>query len=252
MLVGGLPIDNADLAQSINRLLHPNRPFPTGYCILANAHMGYLARQDAYLKELIARADHVYADGRPVYWAARLLGAQHLQHCRGEDVCNEMITAATKRNLKIGFFGCRDQHAMDELLVQVRQTYPEANIGWTGVPPMMSLDEVGEDPATIESINQSGIAILFVGIGCPKQEYWMARNASGLQCVSIGVGAVFDFMGGQKAVAPKLMQYLGMEWLFRLLSEPKRLCRRYLVESPLFLFQVVANAVKDRLSVNPP
>ena len=249
VLVGGLSIHNNNLEQSVERLLPGGEVCVGGYCILANAHMGYLTKHDSTLSDIISSATQVYADGRPVFWAAKLLGASNLQHCRGEDVCVELINTAIRNKLKVGFYGCRDQTTLDTLLQNVQQRFPEIDVGWSKVPPMMQLQDVERDEAIIEEINSAGISVLFVGIGCPKQEYWMAKNATDLQCVSVGVGAVFDFISGQKMVAPKVFQTLGLEWVFRLFSDPKRLYRRYLIESPAFLIQVLSSYVSSKLQL---
>jgi len=90
-------------------------------------------------------------------------------------------------------------------------------------------------------IEKSGVGIVFVGLGCPKQEFWMASHAGHLRAVTIGVGAAFDFLTGSLRRAPVWMQRAGLEWLFRLLSEPRRLWRRYLVTNTLFLFYLLQN-----------
>ena len=103
VLVGGLSIHNNNLEQSVERLLPGGEVCVGGYCILANAHMGYLTKHDSTLSDIISSATQVYADGRPVFWAAKLLGASNLQHCRGEDVCVELMNTAIRNKLKVGF-----------------------------------------------------------------------------------------------------------------------------------------------------
>jgi N-acetylglucosaminyldiphosphoundecaprenol N-acetyl-beta-D-mannosaminyltransferase len=113
--------------------------------------------------------------------------------------------------------------------------FPTLNIACSISPPFRPLT-VEEDEIYIQQINDAGVRILFVGIGCPKQENWMAAHKERLLCVMIGVGAAFDFFSGRKRHAPRWMQKAGLEWLFRLVSDPRRLWRRYLKHNPRFVW----------------
>ena len=105
-------------------------------------------------------------------------------------------------------------------------------------PPFLSLNDQ-EKNDIIDKINDSGIKILFVGLGCPKQEIWMKEHKEKLNCIMVGVGAAFDFIAGNKKTAPIWMQRIGLEWLYRLLSEPKRLWKRYFKHNPRFIYYFI-------------
>ena len=104
----------------------------------------------------------------------------------------------------------------------------------------------GESAASVDAIRASGARLLFVGLGCPKQERWMAEHRERLDCVLVGVGAAFDFLAGRKRQAPGWMQRRGLEWLFRLATEPRRLWRRYLVGNPRFVFHFAGQLLRSR------
>jgi N-acetylglucosaminyldiphosphoundecaprenol N-acetyl-beta-D-mannosaminyltransferase len=126
------------------------------------------------------------------------------------------------------------------------QKFPSLQVPFAFAPSFRPL-KPDEDAQIVERIQESGARILFVGLGCPKQERWMADHRDALSCVMLGVGAAFDFNAGAKAQAPSWLQNAGFEWLFRLCSEPRRLWRRYLYHNPRFLFHFARQlASRDR------
>jgi N-acetylglucosaminyldiphosphoundecaprenol N-acetyl-beta-D-mannosaminyltransferase len=118
--------------------------------------------------------------------------------------------------------------------------YPSLDVVFFCSPPFSEMNREN-DLAVVRQINQSGARILFVGLGCPKQEIWMADHHDKVNVVMIGVGAAFDFHAGLKPQAPPWMQKIGLEWLFRFFSEPRRLWKRYLYHNPRFMFLAVAD-----------
>ena len=124
------------------------------------------------------------------------------------------------------------------IVKNLNKSYKGINIGYQYSPPFKRLTK--EEETTIQDqINASGIRILFIGLGCPKQERWMFQNKTKLNCLMIGVGAVFDFLASTKSSAPRFVQYLGLEWLFRFIHEPKRLFLRYFSYNPKFIFFII-------------
>jgi N-acetylglucosaminyldiphosphoundecaprenol N-acetyl-beta-D-mannosaminyltransferase len=137
---------------------------------------------------------------------------------------------------------------MSKLVQNVQRDFPKVQIAYAYSPPFKQLSDE-EDRQVIESINSSRARILFVGLGCPKQEYWMHEHRGKVQAVMLGVGAAFDFIAGTKPQAPSWVQKIGLEWLFRLLSEPRRLWKRYIIHNPRFIFlatkQLILNGVES-------
>ncbi len=203
------------------------------YTCVSNVHMCIETYNNSNFRNIVNQADIVVPDGRPIYWAQKILGAQQAQQTRGMDLTFSLCNLASTENIAIGFYGA-SENTLCDMQKNLRIKYPNINIAYAYSPPFRDLTQ-DEKEAVINNINNSGTKILFVGLGCPKQEIWMAEHKEQLHCVMLGVGAAFDFIAGNKKHAPKVMQTLGLEWFYRLLSEPKRLWRRYLYTNPKFI-----------------
>lgn len=127
---------------------------------------------------------------------------------------------------------------LNSVVRRIKSDFPNLNVVFSYSPPFRPLTKE-EDINVCEQISSSKVDVLFVGIGCPKQEFWMADHSTKVSCMMIGVGAVFDFLSGEKKHAPLWMQNAGLEWLFRLGVEPKRLWKRYLRTNPRFIYYFI-------------
>ncbi|MBM7072035.1 WecB/TagA/CpsF family glycosyltransferase [Shewanella sp. 202IG2-18] len=188
-------------------------------------------------REIVNNADLVVPDGKPLVWGQKLLGNSKAHQIRGQDLTFETCRLAEKENLSVGFYGA-SQETLDAMNIKLTSHYPKLNIVYSYSPPFRQLNKE-EKKLLVDNLNNSGIDILFVGLGCPKQEKWMAEHKKCLKCVMLGVGAAFDFIAGNKKHAPKWMQSVGLEWLFRLLCEPTRLWKRYLKQNPRFVWYFI-------------
>jgi N-acetylglucosaminyldiphosphoundecaprenol N-acetyl-beta-D-mannosaminyltransferase len=166
-------------------------------------------------------------------WALRALGASSAQRVYGPDLTPWICAEAVRQNVAVGFYGGTPE-VLQTLSRRLRERFPGLRIDFQFSPPFRPLD-AQEDEDLVARINASGVRILFVGLGCPKQERWMAEHHGRIDCVMVGVGAAFDFLAGHKRQAPPALQRIGMEWLFRLAVEPKRLWKRYLHNNPRFV-----------------
>jgi N-acetylglucosaminyldiphosphoundecaprenol N-acetyl-beta-D-mannosaminyltransferase len=202
---------------------------------LANVHMAMEAFDDQVFSNIVNDADMIIPDGKPLVVAQKLLGNPSAEQIRGLDFVHALCILSEQTGLKIGLYGGRDSGLVALVKSRLESIYPSLNIPYLHSPPFRPLT-VTEDEKVVMAINTSEVDILFVGIGCPKQEAWMAEHKHNLSCVMVGVGAVFDFLAGEKKVAPKWMQAVGLEWMFRLLSEPSRLWKRYLKQNPRFVW----------------
>ena len=223
------------------------------YVCVSNVHMCIEAFESPEFNAIVNGADIVIPDGRPLSWAQTLLGCKNVRQVRGQDIMASLCEVSGGKKLNIGLYG----GSSDELLARVQEvlinSYPDITICYSFSPPFRPLT-LDEDNQVVDEINQMGVDILFVGIGCPKQERWMAEHKSRLSCVMLGVGAAFDFIAGEKAQAPRWVQAIGMEWLFRLVLEPRRLWRRYLITNPKFVWyffpaMVVGSELLGRLII---
>jgi len=199
----------------------------------AAVHMIMEAVDDpAFLSRLNA-AGTVFPDGMPLVWALRMLGASKAQRVYGPDLTVAMLAAAEGAGVSVGFYGS-SQAVLDALVRVVRQRHPMLNLAFIESPPFRALTPE-EDVAIVDRVTASGAQVLFVGLGCPKQERWIVEHMGKIPAVMFAVGAAFDFIAGSKRQAPRWMMRSGLEWLFRLATEPRRLAMRYLKHNPRFV-----------------
>jgi N-acetylglucosaminyldiphosphoundecaprenol N-acetyl-beta-D-mannosaminyltransferase len=204
------------------------------YVCVANVHMCMECFDEPAFGIVVNQADMVVADGRPLVWAKKLLGNRSASHVRGSDLMHDLFDTAEQRNITVGFYGSTDE-CLDGLKMYINDYFPKLKVAIDISPPFRPLEEK-EDREHIDQINNSGVKILFIGLGCPKQELWMAAHLEKVNCVMVGVGAAFDFFSGQKKQAPVWMQRAGLEWIYRFGSEPRRLWKRYLTHNPRFVW----------------
>jgi N-acetylglucosaminyldiphosphoundecaprenol N-acetyl-beta-D-mannosaminyltransferase len=194
---------------------------------------------------LMEAADLVTPDGMPLVWGLRLLGVPGASRVYGPDLTPLVCEEAARRGVPVGFYGGQDD-VLDDLEVRLTQRYPGLRIAYRWSPPFRPLTAEEEAKVT-DDLVRSGARVLFVGLGTPKQERWMADH-KGLPMVMLGVGAAFDFLSGRKRQAPRALQGLGLEWLYRLIHEPRRLWRRYLYRNPRFVALFAAQLLRQRQS----
>jgi N-acetylglucosaminyldiphosphoundecaprenol N-acetyl-beta-D-mannosaminyltransferase len=204
------------------------------YICVTSVHGIVTARHDPEFRRVLNGADVATPDGMPVVWALRSFGASGQQRVYGPTLMLRLCEAAAHRGQRVFLYGGRPE-VVPALCGQLHLKYPEMMIVGTYSPPFRPLTEA-EDESVKRLICDSGADLVFIGISTPKQENWMAAHQwdfSGK--VLVGVGAAFDFHANRVRQAPAWMQRSGLEWFFRLLTEPGRLWRRYLFVTPQFL-----------------
>lgn len=217
------------------------------YICVSNVHMCMEVFDDIDFATVVNNADLVIPDGRPIYWIQKLLGYKNAEHVRGQVLMHELCRLSGSKNINIGLYGGSSSELLELVVLNLTQSFPDINITFKCSPPFRKLTEV-EDADVVSKINSANVDILFVGIGCPKQEVWMSEHINKLSCVMLGVGAAFDFIAGSKKYAPVWMQNAGLEWLFRLYCEPIRLSKRYLKQNPRFVYYFLKDFLKNKLS----
>ncbi len=235
--VVGMRIDATTCEDATARMLAWASAGKPAYVCTATVQMVMEAHDHPEFRPVVEEADLVTADGMPLAWAQRLLGVPHATRVCGPELMPSLCAAAAAAGVPVGLYG-GTPGVMDDLLRELRGRFPALDIVYHWCPPFRPLTEE-EDARVVREVADSGARILFVGIGCPKQEKWMYEHRDSVSAVMIGVGAAFDFMAGHKKRAPRFLQDLGLEWLFRLATEPHRLWRRYLYLNPRFLAQVI-------------
>ncbi len=205
-----------------------------GYVCFSTVHMVMESYDDAEFAEKVNSADYIVTDGMPLVWMQRLQGEKSATRIRANDLMISLCEYAEKNNLKVGFYGGK-QEVIDGILQRAAEDFPNLQITYAFSPPFRSLTDE-EDAKITEDIKKSGARILFVGLGCPKQEKWMNAHSRKFPAVMFGVGASFDFYAGNIKESPEWMGKFGLEWLYRLTQEPKRLWKRYLILNPRFMW----------------
>ena len=203
------------------------------YVCITNVHSVVMTTQSPEFERVIGGADMATPDGAPVAWMLRQTGHLNQERINGPDLMWKYCQQAAHRNEAIFLYGGTSQ-TLEALQARLLDAFPGLRIAGAVSPPFRALS-AAEDRAMIDLINSAGAGTVWVSLGCPKQERWMAAHRGMINAVMIGVGAAFDYHAGTMRRAPAWMQRSGLEWLHRLLSEPRRLWRRYLVTNSIFL-----------------
>lgn len=212
------------------------------YVSFCNVHSVVTAKNDPSFRSVIAEADIALPDGAPIAWAMRRLGAPEQQRVSGPDFMLVYLRAAAARNEAVYFYGSTPE-TLGALQSALLQRIPGLRVAGSHSPPFRPLTRA-EGLADIVRINQSGAGTVWVSLGCPKQERWMQQQRGAVNAVMLGVGAAFDFHAGTIKRAPEWMRSIGLEWLHRLASEPRRLWKRYLVTNTVFIWSLAAQLLR--------
>jgi N-acetylglucosaminyldiphosphoundecaprenol N-acetyl-beta-D-mannosaminyltransferase len=231
----GVPLAVTDYGRTLDWIDATVANGGAGYICVAAVHTVMACQEDAGLREAVLGADFTVPDGQPLVWALNALGHDLPDRVYGPELMDRASARAAESGLRFYLYGGRNQGALAELARTLRLRHPGLKIVGGHCPPFRPLSDAEED-AVADEINRSGADVVWVGIGVPKQEKWMARMRDRLDApVLIGVGAAFDFHAGLVPQAPDALQRLGLEWAFRLVQEPRRLWRRYLRYNPRFV-----------------
>lgn len=205
----------------------------THICV-ASVNMLLQAREDPKLRQALATAGLVVPDGYPLTRVGQMRAEANVGRVRGTDFTRALCAQASDAGHEVFFYGGAPG-VPEAMADQLQARYPDLEVAGTHSPPFRPLTDE-EDEEEVAMINAAEPDIVFVGIGCPKQERWMVDHRDRLEApVLLGVGAAFDFIAGNKREAPRPIQRVGLEWLWRFGSEPRRLWPRVLVEGPKFL-----------------
>jgi N-acetylglucosaminyldiphosphoundecaprenol N-acetyl-beta-D-mannosaminyltransferase len=213
------------------------------YVCITGVHGVMECRRDERLRSIHNAAGMVTPDGMPLVWLSRLFGKSHTERVYGPDLMRKTTAVSARRGYRQFYYGGSEGVA-NKLEQTLITTHPELEVAGTLCPPFRELT-AEEDQAVVDAINATRPDIVWVGLSTPKQEFWMAEHLGRIEApVMVGVGAAFDFLAGTKRQAPMWMQRNGLEWLFRLCSEPRRLWRRYAYIVPGFAFLAVRELVR--------
>ncbi len=205
------------------------------YVCVTPVHSIMMCRDDIHLRKIYNRAGMVTPDGMPVVWMGKRQGNEHMGRVYGPDLMLALCDHSQSCEYRHFFYGGSEE-VVKEMVDKFSQQFPDLQIAGYYSPPFRELT-LEEDTQISEIINAASPHFVWIGLGAPKQEYWMEQHLEKLApAILIGVGAAFDFHAGHKPQAPIWMQRNGLEWLFRFASEPRRLWKRYLINNPRFIF----------------
>jgi N-acetylglucosaminyldiphosphoundecaprenol N-acetyl-beta-D-mannosaminyltransferase len=242
----GIPLALTDYEQTMDWMDAMVARRQRGYVCVAAVHTVMACQEDPDLRAAVLAGDLTVPDGQPLVWAMNALGHDLSHRVYGPELMNRYCARSAETGVRVYLYGGRNQGALVQLALNLRNRHPGLKIVGGYSPPFRALDAEEED-AIAEEINRSGADVVWVGIGVPKQEKWMAQMRDRLDApLLIGVGAAFDFHAELIRQAPDWMQRAGLEWLFRLASEPRRLWRRYLRYNPLFVTGFTRQYIRHR------
>jgi N-acetylglucosaminyldiphosphoundecaprenol N-acetyl-beta-D-mannosaminyltransferase len=240
----GVPVDAVSFDTAQDRVMAWGHAHQSRYVVLANVHVVVTASHEPAFGAVLKAADMATPDGAPVAWMLRKLGTGKQERVSGPDLTWALLGRCEAEALPVYFFGS-SQDTLLQLAARITAAFPKLVVAGYEAPPFRPMTGQ-EDAEAVARINASGAGLVFVGLGCPKQEHWMQTHRGRVNAVMLGVGAAFDFHAGTVSRAPSWMRHNGLEWLHRLASEPRRLWKRYLITNTLFVLGAVRQLVVAR------
>jgi len=231
----GVRVSAIDMDDAVSELERWIRERLSSYVCVTGVHGIMESRRDPELAQIHNRAGLVTPDGMPLVWMAQRLGHGNVRRVYGPDLMRRMSALSAQRGYRNFYFGGRPG-TPERLQAALQAAHPGLQVVGTLSPPFGRISPE-EDEAMVARINATAPDIVWVGLSTPKQERWMAAHLGRVRApVMVGVGAAFDFLSGEKPQAPAWVQRNGLEWLFRLASEPRRLAGRYIRNNPAFIY----------------
>ena len=239
----GVQVSATCYSETVDRMIEAAKARRPAVASFHAAHAVVTASDDAELRRRVNCFDVVAPDGQPVRWALNwLYGTGLKDRVYGPELMLRLCEQAAEEGVSIYLYGGKNEQILDELQANLLKSFPDLQIAGAESPPFRPLTEE-EDAEVVDRINRSGAGVVFVGLGCPKQDHFAYEHRETILAVQACVGAAFDFHAGQTTMAPAWMQRNGLECLFRICCEPRRLWRRYLVTNTRFLFKLLSQWV---------
>jgi N-acetylglucosaminyldiphosphoundecaprenol N-acetyl-beta-D-mannosaminyltransferase len=233
--VGATPLDLNRAVATLERWRVEGR---REYVCVVSVHGLVVAQRDPAIRHALNRCSMATEDGMPLVWWSRLAGFSQARRVCGSDLLDKACAYGAPNKFRHYFYGATPK-VLEQLIERLKKRHPDLCVAGYHSPPFRPLTE-SEDAADIATINEAKPDFVWVGLGMPKQEKWMVAHLGKINAAAlIGVGAAFDFHAGTKPRAPVWMQSSGLEWLFRLMCEPRRLAHRYLIDNSLFVFHTL-------------
>jgi N-acetylglucosaminyldiphosphoundecaprenol N-acetyl-beta-D-mannosaminyltransferase len=242
----GLPIAMTDYSQAMDVMDGMIARRDRGWVCAVAVHAVMVAQSDPEMRAALVDSSLTVPDGMPLVWAANMLGEDLPNRVYGPELMERYSQRCVEAGHRVWLYGGRDQGSLVQLALSMRRQHPGIQIVGGYSPPFRDLT-LEEEAALAEQINDAQPDVLWVGIGVPKQEKWMARMRDRVEVpVMCGVGAAFDFHAGRISQAPRWMQERGLEWTYRIVQEPRRLLPRYVYYNPRFLAAFARQMARER------
>lgn len=237
-----LNISTYTYSETIDKIIELGKRSASAYCCFANTHMVIEAYDNPLFSDYVNQANIVSADGVPIVIVIKKIFNRKIERVAGMDMMPSILESASKANLSVFFFGSTND-ILNKIEKNAKKLYPSLSIAGSFSPPFKKLSNE-ENENHIQLINDSGADIVFVALGCPKQEKWMAENTAKINAVLLGVGAAFPVFAGSVKRAPKWFRNMSLEWLYRLGQNPRRLFKRYLYTNTKFIYLMAKQLIK--------
>ncbi len=240
----GMRLDYVAVEAFIDEMVHSAEMGASAYCCVPDVFQCTVCHDRDHHRRIVNGADYVMSDSMVLQFARAL---RHrvpvMKTIRGSELMLALCEEAQARGIPIALIGGKDDAVLNEIKATLAKDYPALQIAYGYSPPFRDLMP-DEEERMLHGLAMSGAKLVFVGIGCPKQEEWMGRHKASVQATMIGVGAAFDVIGGVYPNSPAIVHRIGLEWLFRLAREPRRLYRRYLGSAPRFVWLMVGDWIR--------
>lgn len=247
----GIPLALTDYEETLDWMDAAAASEHRGYVCVAAVHTVMASQEDPELRAAVLGADLTVPDGQPLVWALRALGHPLPDRVYGPELMWRACARAARTGTRFYLYGGRNPEALERLVQTLRDAHPGLQIAGAYHPPFRPLTEE-EEAEVAADVEAAEADVVWVGIGVPKQEKWMARMRPRLAApVLVGVGAAFDFHAGLVPQAPDRLQRLGLEWAYRLAQEPRRLWKRYARYNPRFVAGFARQWARQRRSAAP-
>jgi N-acetylglucosaminyldiphosphoundecaprenol N-acetyl-beta-D-mannosaminyltransferase len=242
----GIPVAMTDYSQTMDVMDGLIARDERGWVCAVAVHAVTVAQNDPEMRHALVNSTLTVPDGMPLVWAANMLGEELDNRVYGPELMSRYSDRCAESGHRVWLYGGRDQGSLVQLALSMRREHPGIKIVGGYSPPFRELSEE-EEEALAAQINANKPDVLWVGIGVPKQEKWMARMRERLDVpVMCAVGAAFDFHAGRISQAPSWMQERGLEWIYRIAQEPRRLLPRYLYFNPRFVLAFARQYLSER------
>ena len=243
--VFSIPVNIGSYKEFMRTILDHAREKQGGYTCLANVHMLVEAYRNIEYATTIKNANVITPDGVPLTWAIRAFYGIKQERVAGMDLLPDLLAQGEQNQLSVYFYG-GDPGTLEKTRCYIENNYPTLRISGLYSPPFRKLSSE-ENEEAVTRINHSGAQLVFVSLGCPKQEKWMGEMVDRVNAVMIGIGGALSVMIGSQKRAPKWIQFVGMEWFFRLSQEPGRLFKRYAITNSIFIYLFIKSFLHQRV-----